>query len=96
MAGGVFDGSFDERACRALTERTAGEVSRESDIEMVRAVVPGFAGGGCCLEDRNILNAQLAWEHGTWTVTGYATNLTNQHYPAALNSNLYFAGAPRQ
>ncbi len=48
------------------------------------------------LSDRNILNAQLAWEHGTWTVTGYATNLTNQHYAGALNSGLYFAGPPRQ
>ena len=48
------------------------------------------------LEDRNIVNAQLAWQHGSWTVTGYATNLTNQHYPAALNSGLYFAGPPRQ
>ena len=48
------------------------------------------------LSDRNILNAQLAWEHGTWTVTGYATNLTDQHYVGALNSGLNFAGAPRQ
>jgi iron complex outermembrane receptor protein len=48
------------------------------------------------LTDRNILNAQLAWEHGSWTVTGYATNLTNQHYAGALNSGLYFAGPPRQ
>jgi iron complex outermembrane receptor protein len=48
------------------------------------------------LDDRNILNAQLAWEHGSWTVTAYATNLTNQHYAGALNSGLYFAGPPRQ
>lgn len=48
------------------------------------------------LEDRNILNAQLAFTKGSLTVTGYATNLTDQHYPAALNSGLYFAGAPRQ
>lgn len=48
------------------------------------------------LEARNILNAQLAWQHGTWAVTAYATNLTNQHYPGALNSGLYFAGPPRQ
>lgn len=48
------------------------------------------------IEDRNILNAQLAFTTGTVTVTGYATNLTDQHYPAALNSGLYFAGAPRQ
>lgn len=48
------------------------------------------------LGDRNILNAQLAWEHGSWTITGYATNLTDQHYVGALNSGLYFAGSPRQ
>lgn len=48
------------------------------------------------LTDRNIVNAQLAWEHGSWTVTGYATNLTDQHYAGALNSGLYFAGPPRQ
>jgi iron complex outermembrane receptor protein len=48
------------------------------------------------IPDRNILNAQLALSLKKWTVTAYATNLTNQHYPAALNSGLYFAGAPRQ
>jgi iron complex outermembrane receptor protein len=48
------------------------------------------------LGDRNIVNAQLAWAHRDWTLTAYATNLTNQHYVAALNSNLDFAGAPRQ
>jgi iron complex outermembrane receptor protein len=51
---------------------------------------------GDLLEPRNILNAQLALTHGSLTVTAYGTNLTNQHYPAALNSGLYFAGAPRQ
>jgi len=48
------------------------------------------------LEARNILNAQLAYQHKSWTVTLYGTNLTDQHYPAALNSGLYFAGPPRQ
>jgi iron complex outermembrane receptor protein len=48
------------------------------------------------IEDRNILNAQLAWNHRSWTVTAYATNLTNQHYVGALNSGLNFAGPPRQ
>jgi len=48
------------------------------------------------IEDRNIVNAQLAYGNGGLTVTAYATNLTDQHYPAALNSGLYFAGAPRQ
>ncbi|MET0309620.1 MAG: TonB-dependent receptor [Sphingomonas sp.] len=51
---------------------------------------------GDLLVDRSILNAQLAWQHKTWTVTAYGTNLTDQHYPAALNSGLYFAGTPRQ
>lgn len=48
------------------------------------------------LPARNIVNAQLALAKGTVTVTAYATNLTDQHYPAALNSGLYFAGPPRQ
>ena len=48
------------------------------------------------LEERNIVNAQLGWNHGSWTLTAYATNLTDQHYAGALNSGLYFAGPPRQ
>jgi len=48
------------------------------------------------LDARKILNAQLAYAKGSWTITAYGTNLTNQHYVAALNSGLYFAGAPRQ
>lgn len=48
------------------------------------------------LEARNVLNAQLAFQHNSWTITAYGTNLTDQHYPAALNSGLYFAGSPRQ
>lgn len=48
------------------------------------------------LGERNILAAQLAWQHKSLTVTGYATNLTNQHYVAALQSGLDFAGPPRQ
>ena len=48
------------------------------------------------LEARNIVNAQLEWRHKDLAVTAYATNLTNQHYPGALNSGLYFAGPPRQ
>ena len=48
------------------------------------------------LPARNILNAQLAWKHDQWEVTAYTTNLTNQHYPGALNTGLYFAGPPRQ
>ena len=48
------------------------------------------------IDDRNILNAQVAFSKGTLTVTAYGTNLTDQHYPGALNSGLYFAGVPRQ
>ena len=48
------------------------------------------------IEARSILNAQLAWQHRNVTVTAYATNLTDQHYVAALNSGLDFAGPPRQ
>ncbi|KUR79413.1 TonB-dependent receptor [Novosphingobium sp. FSW06-99] len=48
------------------------------------------------LQARNILGAQLGLKHGSWTVTVYGTNLTNEHYVAALNSGLDFAGPPRQ
>jgi iron complex outermembrane receptor protein len=48
------------------------------------------------IPQRNIVNAQLALTRGDLTVTAYSTNLTDRHYPAALNSGLYFAGAPRQ
>lgn len=48
------------------------------------------------LAQRNILGAQLEWGHDSWLVTLYGTNLTNDKYVAALNSNLDFAGAPRQ
>ena len=48
------------------------------------------------LSERNILGAQLAWRHDDIIVTLFASNLANQHYVAALNSGLDFAGAPRQ
>ena len=49
------------------------------------------------IASRSVVIAQLAWAHrGGWVVTAYSTNLTNKHYVAALNSNLDFAGAPRQ
>ena len=51
---------------------------------------------GDSIVERNILNAQIAYNTGSWTITAYGTNLTDQHYPAALNSGLYFAGPPRQ
>ena len=48
------------------------------------------------LGQRNILTAQVALSFKTLTITAYGTNLTNQHYVAALQSNLDFAGPPRQ
>ncbi|WP_395646954.1 TonB-dependent receptor [Terricaulis sp.] len=51
---------------------------------------------GDLVEARDILNAQLAWRHGDTIVTAWATNLTDQHYVAAINSGLRFAGPPRQ
>ena len=51
---------------------------------------------GDLLGPRNVVNAQLAYQHQSWTLTAYATNLTDQHYAGALNSGLYFAGPPRQ
>jgi iron complex outermembrane receptor protein len=53
-------------------------------------------GLGDRLAERNILNAQLSWTHGDYVVTLYGTNLTNDQYVGALNSNLDFAGPPRQ
>ena len=38
----------------------------------------------------------MAWKHGKVLTTLWGTNLTDQHYMAALNSGLRFAGAPRQ
>jgi iron complex outermembrane receptor protein len=48
------------------------------------------------IEARDIFNAQLAWGHDDFIATLYGTNLTDQHYVAAINSGLRFAGAPRQ
>jgi iron complex outermembrane receptor protein len=45
---------------------------------------------------RSILNAQLSYAKGTWRLTGYSTNLNNQHYVSQTNSGLRFPGAPRQ
>jgi len=54
------------------------------------------AGLGDKLGQRNILGAQLAWSHGSWTATLYGTNLTDQHYIGAANSGVRWAGPPRQ
>jgi iron complex outermembrane receptor protein len=48
------------------------------------------------LQTRNLLNAQVAYEIATWKVTGYGTNLDNEHYISAVASGLRYAGAPRQ
>ncbi|HEY2068898.1 MAG TPA: TonB-dependent receptor [Rhizomicrobium sp.] len=48
------------------------------------------------LQERNILGGQLAWSHGTWIAAIYGSNLTDQHYIAAANSGVRWAGAPRQ
>ena len=48
---------------------------------------------------RNLVNTQLTLASGPWSVTGYATNLTNQHYVAAVDQltvPLRRAGPPRQ
>ncbi len=45
---------------------------------------------------RNILNAQVTYAVGTWLVTGYGTNLNNQHYVVGVSDGIHFAGAPRQ
>lgn len=47
------------------------------------------------LEERNILNAQLTLTSGDWSVAAYGSNLTNQHYVAAINGARRLAGAPR-
>jgi iron complex outermembrane receptor protein len=48
------------------------------------------------IEERDIFNAQLAWTHGDIVATLWATNLSDQHYVAAINSGLRFAGPPQQ
>lgn len=49
------------------------------------------------LGERNILNAQLTFVKGQVSVSGYGTNLTDQHYVGSLTSlRLRLPGAPRQ
>ncbi|CAN5274239.1 TonB-dependent receptor [soil metagenome] len=45
---------------------------------------------------RDVVNAQLAWVHGSVISTLYTTNATDQQYVGALNSGLRFVGPPRQ
>jgi iron complex outermembrane receptor protein len=55
-----------------------------------------YAPLGDRLAPRDLLGAQLEWDHADYALTLYSTNLTDQHYVAALNSGLRFAGFPRQ
>jgi iron complex outermembrane recepter protein len=48
------------------------------------------------VEQRDIVNAQIAWTHGKTIATVFASNLTDQQYVGAINSGLRFAGPPRQ
>jgi iron complex outermembrane receptor protein len=48
------------------------------------------------LGDRNLLNASLAWQHGTWVVTAFGTNLMDDRYVASEISPLEMVGNPRQ
>ena len=45
---------------------------------------------------RNLLNAQVAFDSGSWSIVGFGTNLNNQHYVSGLATGIRFAGAPRQ
>ncbi|MBW4329928.1 TonB-dependent receptor plug domain-containing protein [Stakelama sp. CBK3Z-3] len=51
---------------------------------------------GDFLVARDIVNAQLTLDKGPWTIAAYSTNLTDQHYIAAINNLRRLAGAPRQ
>jgi len=48
------------------------------------------------LDERNIVNAQLTLATGDWSIAGFSTNLSDQHYVAAINGVRRLAGAPRQ
>ena len=49
---------------------------------------------GDLVEARNIVNAQVVWQHGEFFTTLFGSNITDQHYVGAVNSGLRFAGAP--
>lgn len=51
---------------------------------------------GDYLEPRNIVNAQLTLTNGKWSLAGYSTNLTDQHYIGSLNGIRRMAAPPRQ
>ncbi|MEJ0026872.1 MAG: TonB-dependent receptor [Rhizomicrobium sp.] len=60
------------------------------------ATIFDVASLGDKLSPRDLLGAQLEWAHNDYVVTLYGTNLTDQHYEAALLYPLRFAGSPRQ
>ncbi|MGD0142548.1 MAG: TonB-dependent receptor [Rhizomicrobium sp.] len=45
---------------------------------------------------RNLLGAQLEYAIGTWYLTLYGDNLTNEQYVSSNNSGALYAGPPRQ
>jgi iron complex outermembrane recepter protein len=66
-------------------------------ISAVWATLFQSAALGDYLPARNIVNAQLTLAGmGKWTIGGYATNLTNQHYIGSLNGIRRLAAPPRQ
>lgn len=67
-----------------------------SHTSAVWATLFEVAAFGDHLDARNLVNAQLTLASGPWSIAGYATNLTNQHYIAAINSPRRLAGLPRQ
>ena len=48
------------------------------------------------LPARHLVGAQVDWANGDFLATLYSTNLTDDHYIAAIGSGLRYAGAPRQ
>ncbi|MDB5470089.1 MAG: hypothetical protein JWR84_1649 [Caulobacter sp.] len=48
------------------------------------------------LAERDIVNAQLTYQNGDWTVEAFSTNLTDQQYIGSIKSGQRYAGAPRQ
>ena len=54
VGGGVLHGCLDERAGRALAQRSSGEVAGQLEIEVISPVAVGLALGGGRFEDRDI------------------------------------------
>ena len=48
------------------------------------------------LGSRNLVSAQINWEHGDVYTSLYSTNLTDRRYLSAIGSGLRYEGAPRQ